>query len=59
MSVKDLLKLEIGLELLKLEEPMGGQCDALFDMTLEVIRQERMRAESEPEEQADPIQAHA
>ena len=41
MTPNNLQILEIGLELFRLEEPLGGKCDGLISELLRVVRQEK------------------
>ena len=38
MNLKDLRTLEIGLELYKLDEPLGGECESLIAFLVRVLR---------------------
>lgn len=47
MTPNDLQILEIGLELLRLEEPLDGNCDDLISALLRVIRFEKAQIGSQ------------
>ncbi len=48
MTLDDLQKLEIGLELYKREQPLEGKCDQIIDLLLRVVRHDMSRIQAEP-----------
>ena len=48
MTLEDMQKLEIGLELYKREQPLEGKCDQIIGLLLRVIRHDMSNIKAEP-----------
>lgn len=53
MKLKDLRTLEIGLELYRLDEPLGGQCENLIAFLVRVLRADISRMEERKDARAE------